>query len=75
MRSVIRYVSPLLICGLIMARRQYTAVNVGKAGKACTCLSKTQRGKNSVQEKPSEKGFSFFKDVIANILPALKNLN
>ena len=75
MRSMIRYISPLLICGLIMAHHQYTAVNGGKTGKACTYLSKTQTGKNSVQEKPCEKSFSFFKDVIANILPALKNLN
>jgi hypothetical protein len=58
-----------------MAHRQYTAVNGGKTGKACAYLSKTQTAKNNLQDKSCEKGFSFFKDVIANILPALKNLN
>jgi len=58
-----------------MAHHQYTAVNGGKAGKPCTYLSKTQPGKNCLQGDPDKKGFSFFKDVIANILPALKNLN
>ena len=75
MKSMIRYISPLLICGLIMARHQYIPVNGGKTGRARTYLSKTQTFKNNMQEKPSEKSFSFFKDVIANILPALKNLN
>jgi hypothetical protein len=75
MKLMIRYISPLLICGLILAHHQYTAVNSGKAGKASPYLSKAQIGKNCAQDKPCEKGFSFFKDVIANILPALKNLN
>jgi hypothetical protein len=63
---------PLLICGLMLVHHRYTA---GNGSRMNTYLSKTQTGKNFIQVKPCEKEFSFFKDVIANILPALKNLN
>jgi hypothetical protein len=35
----------------------------------------SQPVKEKSQDKPNESGFSFFKDVVPNILPALKNLN
>ncbi len=47
----------------------------GNPGKTYSYLTKTQAGKKNLRNRLNENGFSFFKDVIANILPALKSLN
>jgi hypothetical protein len=51
----------------------YTYI-IGNHRKVHTYPPKGQPVKTSLQNKLNENGFSFFKDVISNIAPALKNL-
>lgn len=70
MKPVNRYISLLLICGLMLPLYdKHTYNNIGKKINAPICREKVQSVKTS-----DEVGFSFFKDVISNMTPALKNL-
>jgi hypothetical protein len=72
MNPVIRYISLLLICGLMLPF--YDNIK-NEPGKIYACLPKTQTIKYSLSGEINENSFSFIRDVVANILPALKNLN
>jgi hypothetical protein len=72
MKILIRYISLLFICGLM-----FTLCHTYIIGNTCKVRSYPAKGqpvKESPQSKLHENGFSFFKDVIFNIVPALKNL-
>ena len=74
MKPVNRYISLLLICGLMLPLYDnHTYNNIGKKNNAQTCLEKMRSVKES-DCKSDESGFSFFKDIISNIAPVLKNL-
>lgn len=74
MKPVNRYISLLLICGLMLPLcDEHTYNNIGKKNSAPTCQEKVQSVKTS-DCQTDEGGFSFFKDVISNMTPALKNL-
>jgi len=69
-----RYISLLLICGLMLPLYdKHTYNNIGTKSSAPTCREKTQPA-TAPDCKTDEGGFSFFKDIISNIAPALKNL-
>ena len=72
MKILIRYISLLFICGL-MFTFCHTYI-IGNTCKVYTYPAKGQPVKTSLRSKLNENGFSFFKDVISNIAPALKNL-
>ena len=75
MKPVNRFISPLLICGLILPLYDnHTYNNIGEKNVAQPCGEKMQSIKDA-DCKSDESGFSFFKDVISNVAPALKNLN
>jgi hypothetical protein len=75
MKLMTRYISLLFICGLMFSfHHNYTYI-IGSTCKAPSYLAKTQPVKEGSACKLSENGFSFFKDVVANILPVLKSLN
>ena len=74
MKPVNRYISLLLICGLMLPLYdKHTYNNIGIKNNGQTCREKIQSIKGP-DCKTDEGGFSFFKDVISNIAPALKNL-
>ncbi|HEY9001870.1 MAG TPA: hypothetical protein VIM89_10995 [Mucilaginibacter sp.] len=73
MKPVNRYISLLLICGLMLPLcDKYTYNNVGTKNNAPVCQEKIQSIKESDCEA-NRGGFSFFKDIISNIAPILKN--
>lgn len=74
MKPLTRYISLLLICGLMLPLRRNNTYIIGKHDNVRFHLSKNIPVKQSNDCKQSQNGFSFFKDVIANILPALKNI-
>jgi hypothetical protein len=47
---------------------------IGNPGKTYPYLTENQSVKKSLQSKLDENSFSFFKDVILNIVPTLKIL-
>ena len=74
MKLLIRYISLLVICGLMFSFcYNYTYI----IGNYCKASYKTtvQPVKESPDCNLNNAGFSFFKDVLANILPVLKSLN
>jgi len=74
MKPVNRYISLLLICGLMLPLYdKHTYNNIGTKSSVQTRREKTQPAAAS-DCKTDEGGFSFFKDIISNIAPALKNL-
>ena len=74
MKPVKRYISLLLICGLMLPLyNKHTYNNIGINGNAQICQEKS-KSVSAPDCKTDERGFSFFKDVISNIVPALKNL-
>lgn len=74
MKPVNRYISLLVICGLMLPLYdKHTYINIGTKNNAHVCQKKMQLVKESGCNT-DEEGFSFFKDVISNITPALKNL-
>ncbi|MBV8388487.1 MAG: hypothetical protein JO080_01670 [Mucilaginibacter sp.] len=74
MKPVNRYISLLLICGLMLPLYdKHTYYNTGIKNNAQTSREKLQPIKES-DCKTKEGSFSFFKDIISNIAPALKNL-
>ena len=75
MKCLTRYISLLLVSGLMLSFYYNYTYIIGDSCKVCLYQAKTQPVKESLQCKSGENGFSFFKDVIANILPALKSLN
>jgi hypothetical protein len=93
MKMAIKYISPLLICGLILPLYNisniytHTRSSVGHLNpSAGQNIFVSQRIDSSFTEKimtmetkqqmerTSADSFSFFRDVISNILPVLKNL-
>ena len=73
MKPVNRYISLLLICGLMLPLYdKHTYNNIGIKNNGQACREKIQS--TSADGSTNSVGFSFFKDVIANIAPALKNL-
>jgi hypothetical protein len=73
MKILIRYISLLFICGLMFSLG-HTYI-IGNTCKVYPNKAKTLPVTENLQSKLNENGFSFFKDVIANILPVLKSLN
>jgi len=74
MKPVNRYISLLVICGLMLPLYdKHTYYNIGIKHNAQICPKKMQPVKEP-DCKTDERGFSFFKDVISNIIPVLKNL-
>jgi hypothetical protein len=73
MKPVNRYISLLLICGLMLPLYDTHTYNIGMKNNVQICQEKTLSIKES-NCNSNERGFSFFKDVISNIVPALKNL-
>lgn len=75
MKPVNRYISQLLICGLMLPLYdKHTYNNIGITNNAPACRGKTDPVKEC-DCKTDEGGFSFFKDVMSNIAPVLKYLN
>jgi hypothetical protein len=75
MKILIRWISPLLICGLILVSyRDASLIKKGKHVKTCAAPLKDPSACQSLSGKMGEESFSFFRDVISNIAPALKNL-
>jgi len=73
MKPVNRYISLLLICGLMLPLYdKHTYNNMGIKDNAHACQEKMQLVKDADCES-AEGGFSFFKDIISNIAPVLKN--
>ncbi|HTE01043.1 MAG TPA: hypothetical protein VK668_17250 [Mucilaginibacter sp.] len=75
MKPLIRYISPLLIGGLMLTFYYHTPYNKDAVVKVDSCLIKTQQAKPVAACNIPENSFSFFRDVIAKILPVLKSLN
>jgi hypothetical protein len=74
MKLLIRYISLLVICGLMFSfYHNYTYI-IGSYCKA-PYKAEVQPVKESPDCKLDNNGFSFLKDVLANILPVLKSLN
>jgi hypothetical protein len=74
MKPLTRYISLLLVCGLMLPLHQNDTYIIGKHDNVHTHLSKPVHINQTSDCKPQKEGFSFFKNVIVNILPALKNL-
>ncbi len=74
MKLLIRYISLLLICGLMFSFCYNYTYIIGNYCKA-HYKSKVHLVKESQDCNLNNAGFSFFKDVLVNILPVLKSLN
>jgi hypothetical protein len=74
MKLLIRTISLLLICGLMASFYQNHTYIIGMDCKTPAKL-KVQPVKKSLDCKLNDTSFSFYKDVLANILPVLKSLN
>jgi hypothetical protein len=70
MRMPSTYISLLLFCGLMLL---FIYCRSNKPAGAHSNMAKMQPARHLIQNKKSESGFSFFRDVISNIAPALKN--
>ena len=74
MKPVNKYISLLLICGLMLPLYdKYTYINIHTKKNAHVSQKKKQLVKGS-DCKTDEESFSLFKDIISNIPSALKNL-
>lgn len=74
MKPLTRNISLLLVCGLMLPLHQNETYIIGKNSNVHLSQSKPV-GISQVSDcRHQQDGFSFFKDVLANILPALKNL-
>ena len=65
------YISLLLLCGLMLL---FIYCRNNKPAHVHSDMAKTQPARHLIQDKKNESGFSFFRDVISNIAPALKNI-
>jgi hypothetical protein len=72
MKPSTKYISLLFIGGLMLFFYPSKISDPGRIDAPCSHLAKSQTIK---QCSSKENSFSFFKDVIANILPELKKLN
>ncbi len=68
------YISLLLLCGFMLLYYNTTHLNNRKLIRKISYPAKTQAVKQSLSARISINSFSFFKDVIGNIAPALKNI-
>jgi len=75
MKRLTRYISLLFICGFMFPFHYNYTYIIDSNRKLPAYLAKSQRIKATLQPELRGEGFSFFEDVIANIAPALKNLN
>jgi len=66
------YISLLLLCGFMLLYYSTTHLNHRRAIKPMPHAAKTQAVAQSLSARMSINSFSFFKDVISNILPVLK---
>ena len=73
MKYLIKIISLLLFSGLILPIGQYNARQLPYSKKHFVTVPAGTEMPNAA-EKLAEKGFSFFNNVAANILPVLKNL-
>ena len=74
MKRFIRYISLLLVGGLMLSFYYNYTYIIGGPCTVQSYVTKSQPVKTTLQCKLGGDGFSFFKDVISNIAPALKNL-
>ena len=74
MKSLTRYISLLLVCGLMLPLHRNNTYIISTHQIVDVHLSKNIPLKQSNNCKQGENGFSFFKDVVANIIPELKSL-
>jgi hypothetical protein len=73
MKPVNRYISLLLICGLMLPLYdKHTYNDIGDKNNVQGCRQKIQLAQEP-DSKTNNGGFSLFKDVISNIVPELKN--
>ena len=73
MKPVNRYISLLLICGLMLPLYdKHACDNISTTNNTQACPEKIRLAQDP-DSKTNEGGFSFFKDVISNIVPELKN--
>lgn len=74
MKPVNRNISLLLTCGLMLPLcGKHTDNGIGKKSSAPACQEKKQPVKTP-DCQTGENSFSFFRDVLSNMTPALKNL-
>jgi hypothetical protein len=63
------YISLLLFCGLMLF---FIYCRNNKPHRVHSDMARVQPARHIIQNKKDESGFSFFRDVISNIVPALK---
>jgi len=63
------YISLLLFCGLMLF---FIYCHNNKSHKVHPVFTRVETGRRLIQNKKSENDFSFFRDIISNIAPALK---
>lgn len=71
--TIIKYISPLLFCGLILTF-YYTLNNKTRPDCYPTPIQQ-QIGIGKIANKVKPAGFCFFKDIVSELLPVLKSLN
>jgi hypothetical protein len=74
MKPLTRYISLLLVCGLMLPLHHHDINIIGKHNDVGVHLSKPVRISQASNYEHREYEFSFFKDVLVNVLPALKIL-
>ena len=74
MKLLIKWISPLLVCGLILTFYIEAHLIKGTHIKICVNHLKTRSASPALSDKMNDENFSFFRDVISNIAPVLKNL-
>lgn len=74
MKPLTRYISLLLVGGLMLSFYYNYTYIIGDFCKVQSYVAKGQPVKATLQCESGGESFSFFKDVIFNIAPALKNL-
>lgn len=74
MKPLTRYISLLLICGLMLPLSAHHSNMTGGAKNVRAGLFPPAQALQTSVYNSHQDGFSFFKDVLANIAPTLKNL-
>ncbi len=72
---MIKYISPLFFSGLILVLYLNTHSISTLQADLCARQSKNQCTSKCDACKPRKQSFSFFRDVVANVVPVLKNLH
>lgn len=74
MKPLTRYISLLLVCGLMLPLHQKDTYIIGEYPNRRVRPPKPAHLSSASDDRYRVEEFSFFKDVLANILPALKHL-